>query len=199
MQRLKFLFLFILIPFTMQAQSDNQINHLETATLGGGCFWCTEALYKMINGVERIEPGYSGGHTPNPDYSDVCSGTSGHAEVVQITFNPQIITYRELLLHFFTFHDPTTVNRQGNDIGHQYRSVIFYHSPEQKATAIEVIQHLEHQGDFGDPIVTQVVPFSKFYPAEAYHHDYFSRNPNQPYCKAIIAPKVSKFRQSHSK
>ncbi len=170
-------------------------NSLETATLGGGCFWCTEAVFDAVQGVEDVVSGYSGGHTENPTYQEVCSETTGHAEVVQIRFNPNEISYKEILEIFFGTHDPTTLNRQGNDVGSSYRSAVFYHSPEQKETADEVIEELENEGVFDDEIVTEVTEFTNFYPAEEYHQNYFEKNPNQPYCAAVVSPKVGKFRQ----
>ena len=167
----------------------------ETATLGGGCFWCTEAVFDNVRGVEDVVSGYSGGHTENPTYSQVCSETTGHAEVVQIKFNPDEISFKEILQIFFGTHDPTTLNRQGNDVGTSYRSAIFYHSPEQKAIAEEVIREITDEDVFGKPIVTEVTEFTRFYPAEDYHQEYFAKNPNQPYCAAVVAPKVGKFRQ----
>src|SRR5690606_28442855 len=167
----------------------------ELATLGGGCFWCLEAVYDQVKGVESVESGYMGGEQPNPTYEAVCMGTTGHAEVVQIHFDPQILTYRELLEIFFGIHDPTTLNRQGNDVGTQYRSVIFYHPPTQELTAQEVIRTLTEKNLFAGPIVTQVAPASHFYIAEDYHQEYFVRNPSQPYCTYLTNPKVAKFRQ----
>ena len=168
---------------------------LETATLAGGCFWCLEAVFQELKGVERVESGYAGGQLPSPTYEQVCSGDSGHAEVVQVTFDPAVITYRELLEIFFTIHDPTTLNRQGADSGTQYRSAIFYHSAAQQDTAEAVMAALEAEHVWGQPIVTQLVPYERFYPAEAYHRDYFRRNPEQGYCRAVIAPKVAKLRK----
>jgi len=167
----------------------------EVATLAGGCFWCLEAAFAQLKGVERVESGYSGGHVPSPSYEDVCTGTTGHAEVVQITFDPQVVPFRDLLHVFFTIHDPTTPDRQGGDVGTQYRSAIFYHTPEQKAEAERVIAELEAEKVWDDPIVTQVTPSEKFYPAEEYHRDYYRRNPDQGYCRAVIAPKVAKVRK----
>lgn len=167
----------------------------EVATLGGGCFWCLEAVFDQLQGVEHVESGYSGGWVPNPTYKQVCTGNTGHAEVVQITFDPRQISYRELLEVFFAIHDPTTLNRQGADVGTQYRSVIFYHTPAQKAIAEETIRELNAARIWPNPIVTQVVPFEAFYIAEDYHQEYFANNPYQPYCQVVIAPKVSKFRQ----
>jgi peptide-methionine (S)-S-oxide reductase len=167
----------------------------ETATLAGGCFWCLEAVFKTLRGVESVVSGYAGGDTPDPTYREVCDGTTGHAEVVQITFDPRAVTFRELLEVFFTIHDPTTLNRQGADIGTQYRSAIFYHMPEQRDTAEQVIAELTAEHIWDAPIVTEVSPLTKFYTAEDYHQNYFDNNPTQPYCRAIVAPKVSKFRQ----
>ena len=168
---------------------------LETATLGGGCFWCTEAVFDNVTGVRDVVSGYSGGHTENPTYSQVCSETTGHAEVVQIKFDAEEISYKEILEIFFGTHDPTTLNRQGNDVGSSYRSAVFYHSPAQKGVAEEVVKELTEEGVFDDPIVTEITEFANFYPAEDYHQNYFEKNPNQPYCAAVVAPKVGKFRQ----
>jgi methionine-S-sulfoxide reductase len=167
----------------------------QVATLGGGCFWCLEAVFEQLRGVIRVQPGYAGEHIPHPTYEQVCTGTTGHAEVVQITFDPKVITYPELLEVFFAIHDPTTPDRQGEDVGPQYRSIILYHDEGQRAAALEAIRALEASRRWPDPIVTQVVPFEAFYPAEDYHHEYFRRNPNQGYCRLVIAPKVVKFRQ----
>lgn len=167
----------------------------ETATLAGGCFWCLEAVYDELTGVKSVKSGYAGGNVPHPSYKLVCTGTTGHAEVVQITFDPDEVTYQDLLNVFFTIHDPTTLNRQGADIGTQYRSGIFYHSPEQKETAEKTIQRFEKEGIWDDPIVTEVAPLTQFFPAEDYHQEYFVNNPNQPYCRAVVAPKVAKFRK----
>ena len=169
----------------------------EVATLGGGCFWCLEAIFEDLRGVERVESGYSGGTVPDPSYQQVCTGTTGHAEVVQITFDPQVISFRELLEVFFTIHDPTTLNRQGPDVGTQYRSVVFYHTPEQKQIAEQVIAELSAAKIWDQPIVTELAPLTAFYPAEAYHQGYYRRNPAQGYCRAVVAPKVSKFRQHY--
>ncbi len=165
----------------------------EVATLAGGCFWCLEAAFQDLKGVDKVESGYAGGHVPNPSYEAVCTGTTGHAEVVQITFDAAVVSYRDLLHVFFTIHDPTTLNRQGADVGTQYRSAIFYHTAEQKAAAEEVIAELAKVWD--DPIVTELKPLERFYPAEEYHRDYYRRNPNQGYCSAVIAPKVAKVRK----
>jgi peptide-methionine (S)-S-oxide reductase len=166
----------------------------EVATLAGGCFWCLEAVFDQVQGVLHVESGYSGGTTRNPTYQEVCTGRTGHAEVVQVTFDPRQITFRELLEIFFTIHDPTTLNRQGADVGTQYRSAIFYHTPEQRQTAEQVIAELTAERLYDAPIVTEVAPFSGFYEAEPYHQEYFANNPNQPYCRAVVAPKVAKFR-----
>ncbi len=169
----------------------------ETATLGGGCFWCLEAIFSELRGVEKVVSGYAGGSVPSPSYGEVCTGTTGHAEVVQITFDPRIISFRELLEVFFTMHDPTTLNRQGSDVGTQYRSVVFYHTSEQEKIAREVIAKLEEAKVWDAPIVTEIEPFTAFYPAEEYHLEYFKRNPEQLYCRAVIAPKVAKFRRQY--
>ena len=166
--------------------------NLQQATLGGGCFWCIEAIFADLQGVVEVLPGYAGGDVENPSYELVCTGTTNHAEVVQITFDPERISYAELLEVFFRVHDPTTPNRQGDDIGTQYRSVIFYHNQEQQQLAEEAIA--ANQGLWDDPIVTEVVAFTKFYPAEDYHREYFKNNPNQSYCRLVINPKVTKFR-----
>jgi len=170
-------------------------NSPEVATLAGGCFWCLEAVFLELKGVDSVRSGYAGGALPNPTYELVCTGTTGHAEVVQIAFDPNVISFRELLEIFFVIHDPTTLDRQGGDVGTQYRSAIFYHTPQQKAEAERVIAELQAAHVWDDPIVTQLVPLEKFYPAEDYHRDYFRRNPNQGYCRAVIAPKVAKLRK----
>jgi peptide-methionine (S)-S-oxide reductase len=168
---------------------------IEAATLGGGCFWCLEAVFELLEGVERVESGYAGGSAPSPTYEDVCAGTTGHAEVVQVTFDPDVITYGEILQVFFATHDPTTLNRQGPDVGTQYRSAIFYRSEAQKKTAQDLIAELEKSGIFPGAIVTEVAELTEFHPAEAYHQEYYRNNPNQPYCTFLIDPKVAKFRQ----
>ena len=168
----------------------------EQATLAGGCFWCLEAVYLNVRGVEKVESGYAGGAVANPTYEAVCSGRTGHAEVVQVTYDPQAISYRELLEIFFTIHDPTTLNRQGNDVGTQYRSAIFYHSPEQQAIADEAITDHTAKKTWDDPIVTKVEPVSAYYAAERYHQDYYAGNSQQPYCAVVIAPKVAKARKA---
>jgi len=170
---------------------------LEVATLTGGCFWCLEAVYDDLKGVVDVVSGYSGGQVKDPSYEAVCTGKTGHAEVVQIIFDPGVISYHELLGVFFSIHDPTTLNRQGMDVGTQYRSAIFYHNQDQKATAEAVIHELEGDNPWGKPIVTEITPFSVFYPAEAYHQEYFKHNPNQGYCVAVVAPKLAKFRQKY--
>jgi len=169
----------------------------ERATLAGGCFWCLEAVFDELRGVERVESGYAGGQVANPTYREVCTGTTGHAEVVRVEFDPEQVSYEDLLRVFFTIHDPTTLNRQGADMGTQYRSAIFYHSPEQKETAERVIRELSEAGIWDSPIVTEVSEAGEFYPAEEYHRDYYQRNPEQPYCRAVVAPKVSKFRKQY--
>ena len=166
----------------------------EIATLGGGCFWCLEAVFDDLEGVRSVESGYAGGNIANPTYKQVCSGTTNHAEVVRVTFDPIVLSYHDLLEVFFTIHDPTTLNRQGNDVGTQYRSVIFYHSPEQKTTAEQVIRELTDANVWDDPIVTQVLPARDFYVGEDYHQEYFQNNSNQPYCQFVVAPKLQKFR-----
>ena len=175
--------------------TENQQPVREVATLAGGCFWCLEAVFDNLKGVEDVVSGYAGGRRPNPSYEQVSTGLTGHAEVVQVTFNPQVVSFRDILGVFFSIHDPTTLNRQGGDIGTQYRSAIFYHSPEQKAVAEQIIRELETSGDWKNPIVTELTPFTEFYPAEDYHQEYFARNPGQGYCQVVIAPKVSKFRK----
>ena len=170
-------------------------NNLETATLAAGCFWCVEAVFDDLRGVEDVVSGYSGGHTENPTYQEVCSETTGHAEVVQVKFDPEQLAYADLLRVFFAVHDPTTLNRQGNDVGTSYRSAIFYHSPEQKQAAEEIIKEVTEAQIYDKPIVTEVTAFDKFYPAEDYHQEYFANNPAQPYCAAVVAPKVAKFRK----
>lgn len=167
----------------------------EVATLGGGCFWCLEAVYDQLNGVLHVESGYAGGHVAHPTYEQVCTGRTGHAEVVQVTFDPAVISYREILEVFFAIHDPTTLNRQGADVGTQYRSVIFYHSPAQKEIAEAMIAELEARRVFPNRIVTEVTPLNAFYPAEAYHQEYYQNHPGQPYCRVVIAPKLEKFRK----
>jgi peptide-methionine (S)-S-oxide reductase len=183
------------------AQSENkkdkgvseQMDNLQKATLGSGCFWCTEAIFERLNGVKSVVSGYSGGKVENPTYEEVCTGTTGHAEVTQITYDPKVISFDELLEVFWKTHDPTTLNRQGNDVGTQYRSVIFYHNEEQKKLAEKYKEELNKSGAWDKPIVTEISPFTKFYPAEDYHQEYYENNPNQGYCAFVIAPKVEKF------
>lgn len=165
----------------------------ELATFGGGCFWCVEAIFERVNGVHSAESGYAGGHVENPDYKQVTSGTTGHAEVVQITFDPSVISYQELLEIFFKTHDPTTLNRQGADVGTQYRSIVLYHNEGQRDLAARVINKLQEESIWNDPIVTTVEPFETFYSAESYHQEYYENNPNQGYCRMVINPKVEKF------
>ena len=171
--------------------------NLQIATLAGGCFWCLEAVFDEVKGVQSVESGYAGGQVANPSYRDVCTGMTGHAEVTQVTFDPKIISYRDVLHVFFAIHDPTTMNRQGADVGTQYRSAIFYHTDEQKKVAEETIKELNDQHIWDKPIVTEVTKLDKFYMAEDYHQEYFANNPNQPYCQAVVAPKVAKFRKQH--
>jgi peptide-methionine (S)-S-oxide reductase len=168
---------------------------IETATLGGGCFWCLEAVYDELKGVTDVVSGYAGGHVVNPTYEQVCDKKTGHAEVIQIKYDADVVSFRDLLNVFFTIHDPTTPNRQGNDVGPQYRSAIFTHSPEQKTEAEAAIAEFNQKGIWNAPIVTEVAPLDVFYPAEEYHQEYFARNPNQGYCQFIVAPKVAKFRK----
>jgi len=171
---------------------------LETIVLGGGCFWCTEAVFSELRGVEKVLPGYSGGTVAHPTYEAVCTGRTGHAEVVEVTFDPAVVPLHDLLVVFFTTHDPTTVDRQGNDVGSQYRSAVFYRNPEQRAAAEAVIRELEEAKVFRHKVVTQLTEYTAFYPAEEYHRNYFRRNPERAYCQAIIAPKVAKFRKAHA-
>ncbi|MDD4754906.1 MAG: peptide-methionine (S)-S-oxide reductase MsrA [Prolixibacteraceae bacterium] len=166
-------------------------------TVGGGCFWCTEAIFKELRGVIKVVPGYSGGNVKNPSYREVCTGSTGHAEVIQITYNPELITISEILEVFFMTHDPTTLNRQGPDTGTQYRSAIFYHSEEQKKAAENIIKQYETEKIFEMPVVTEITPFKAFYPAENYHHDYFEQNKRQPYCQFVISPKIEKFKEKY--
>ena len=171
---------------------------MDIATLAGGCFWCLEAVYDQVKGVQSVESGYIGGQVDAPTYEQVCSGRTGHAEAVRITFDPRLVTYRDLLNVFFVIHDPTTLNRQGNDIGTQYRSGIFYHSPEQQQIAQEVIAAVTRERVYPNPIVTEVVPATRWYEAEAYHQEYFARNPFEGYCAYVVGPKVAKFRQRYA-
>lgn len=175
--------------------SDNEHNKEDVTTLGGGCFWCLEAVYEEISGVTKVVSGYSGGEAPEPSYEAVCTGQTGHAEVVQVSFNPEIILNQEILRIFFGIHDPTTLNRQGTDVGTQYRSVIYYHTNEQKELAAALIKELAATEIWDDPIVTKIAPFKVFYKAEDYHQSYFRNNPDQSYCRVVVAPKVAKFRK----
>lgn len=173
-------------------------NKLAQATLGGGCFWCVESAFLQVKGVASVQSGYTGGHTENPTYEQVCRGDTGHAEVAQLSYDPEQISYRQILEIFFTLHDPTQVNRQGNDIGSQYRTSIFYHNDEQKQQAQQIIAELEAEDAFAAPIVTEVSALGQFYRAEDYHENYFARNPENPYCQAVISPKLAKFRKTFS-
>lgn len=178
-------------------QTSGETDQLEVAALGGGCFWCLEAIYEQLQGVNMVTSGYAGGTIADPTYEQVCTGTTGHAEVVQISFDPSTITFKEILQVFFTIHDPTTLNRQGADVGPQYRSVIFYHSEAQRMTAEEVIQEIGAAKIWDAPIVTELVPMMHFFEAEDYHQEYYRRNGGQPYCRVVIAPKVAKFRKRY--
>jgi len=182
---------FFLFTFPLMSSAQK----LDSALVGGGCFWCTEALFKMLKGVHEVTPGYAGGHVVNPSYEAVCTGTTGHAEAILIRFDPKVISYRDLIEYFFLTHDPTTPNRQGNDVGPQYRSVIFYFDDAQKQTAEQVKAELTAKKVFDRPIVTAIEPYRNFYPAEAYHRDYYARNPDKPYCSWVISPKVQKARE----
>ena len=188
--------LIISLLFTMNFQPD-QNKTSQIITVGGGCFWCTEAIFKELRGVIKVVPGYSGGNVKNPSYREVCTGSTGHAEVIQITYNPELITISEILEVFFMTHDPTTLNRQGPDTGTQYRSAIFYHSEEQKKAAENIIKQYETEKIFEMPVVTEITPFKAFYPAENYHHDYFEQNKRQPYCQFVISPKIEKFKEKY--
>ncbi len=181
---------------TDKKESDNTMNkQLETATLGAGCFWCVEAIFENLNGVVSVKSGYAGGHVANPTYEAVCTGETGHAEAVQIDFDPQVISFKEILDVFWKTHDPTTLNRQGADVGTQYRSVIFYHNEEQKRIAEQSKKEMDLSGYFNDPIVTEITPYTNFYVAENYHQDYYRLNKRQPYCQMVITPKVNKFKK----
>jgi peptide-methionine (S)-S-oxide reductase len=182
----------LILSLSLQGNSDMK-DKFEVATFGGGCFWCVEAIFERVSGVHKVESGYSGGHVNNPDYKMVTSGSTGHAEVVQITFDPEVISYLELLEIFFKTHDPTTLNRQGADVGTQYRSIVLFHNEAQHKLAEEIIQELDSEGIWNNPLVTAVEPFEQFYSAEAYHQEYYENNPNQGYCRLVINPKVEKF------
>ncbi|HWR88562.1 MAG TPA: peptide-methionine (S)-S-oxide reductase MsrA [Acidiferrobacterales bacterium] len=179
----------------MEQEASSEEAKLQTATLGGGCFWCLEAVFDGLRGVDRVESGYAGGHVADPTYHQVCAGNTGHAEVVRVTFDPQVLSYREVLEVFFAIHDPTTKDRQGNDVGSQYRSVIYHHSPEQQETARQIIAELAAERVFARPIVTELAPAGVFHEAEGYHQEYFRNNADQPYCQVVVAPKLAKFRE----
>lgn len=178
-----------------QDSKGNSVERSQAATLAGGCFWCLEAVYLEMRGVQSVVSGYAGGHVPHPTYQAVCSGTTGHAEVVQVTYDPAVLSFRDLLEVFFTIHDPTTLNRQGNDVGTQYRSAIYTHDDDQRITAEQVIEEMTRASVWDDPIVTEIAPLETFYQAEDYHQQYFKKNPFQPYCLFVVRPKVSKFRK----
>jgi len=196
---ISFFFLSISLDACSQVRKEEKSKikptEMETATFGSGCFWCVEAIFQMVNGVVKVESGYSGGTVVNPTYEQVCSGTTGHAEVCQITYDPSKVSFTKLLEAFWSSHDPTTLNRQGNDTGTQYRSAIFFHSEEQKRLAEEYKTRLNHSGAYEKPIVTEIVPFKTFYKAENYHQNYYNLNGNQPYCSFVITPKIEKFKK----
>lgn len=197
-QSLLYLFLlFSTLTISAQQNKKNMKNNLATATFGNGCFWCTEAIFQQLKGVETVVSGYTGGTVKNPSYKEVCTGTTGHAEVIQITYDPSVISYRELLDVFFYTHDPTTLNRQGADVGTQYRSAIFYHNKEQETDAKTIIDQLTSEGVYADPIVTEVSAIGAYYPAEDYHKNYYNNNKNQGYCRAVINPKLDKFMKKY--
>jgi peptide-methionine (S)-S-oxide reductase len=180
-------------------QGGDLVQEASRATLAGGCFWCLEAVFELLDGVKKVESGYAGGHVENPTYEQICSGMTGHAEVLQISYDPEILSFTELLEIFFAIHDPTTLNRQGHDIGTQYRSAVFFHDAEQQETSEQAVEFLSQQEIWVDPIVTEIVPLDIFYPAESYHQEYYRNNPEAPYCQYIISPKVSKFREYYLK
>jgi peptide-methionine (S)-S-oxide reductase len=182
-------------PVEVETNAQARANELETATFGSGCFWCTEAVFQQLKGVQTVQSGYSGGSVENPTYKEICSGTTGHAEVIQVTFDPKIVSYQELLEVFWRTHDPTTLNRQGNDVGTQYRSVIFYHSDRQCQMAERYRQKIDAAHVFSKPLVTEIVPFTNFYAAEDYHQNYFTNHTQQPYCRSIIGPKIDKLKK----
>ncbi len=196
--RILFVFLFLIVASVLVAQNNDTMN-TSKATFGAGCFWCVEAIFQDLKGVLSVESGYAGGETKNPSYKDICTGLTGHAEVIKIEFDSTIISYDNLVRIFYVTHDPTTLNRQGNDKGTQYRSAIFYHDEAQLRIAKEVTQEITNEGIFEDPIVTTFEPLEEFYPAEKYHQNYYKDNPNQGYCRAIIEPKVRKFREKYFK
>jgi peptide-methionine (S)-S-oxide reductase len=181
----------------IESQGVSDLKDREVVTLGGGCFWCIEAIFDELKGVEEVESGYSGGQVENPTYKEVCTGTTGHAEVVQVTFDPEVIPLKDILKVFFTVHDPTTMNRQGPDVGPQYRSAVFYRNQEQQTTVEKVIQEIEEEKLWDSPIVTEVTPFEAFFKAEDYHQEYYKLNGKQPYCRLVIAPKIAKFRKEY--
>jgi peptide-methionine (S)-S-oxide reductase len=193
MKILPVILLFLSLHLTAQKMNNTMNDHLAMATFGNGCFWCTEAIFQQLDGVSKVLPGYTGGSIKNPSYKEVCAGTTGHAEAIQITFDPQVISYRELLDVFFYTHDPTTLNRQGNDVGTQYRSAIFYHDASQRSEADKMIAQLTEEKVYDKPVVTEVTPFDVFYEAEDYHKNYYNNNKNQGYCRAVINPKLDKF------
>jgi peptide-methionine (S)-S-oxide reductase len=200
MKQLRLILSVVVATFMLQAcaQKKQKMNdQMALATFGNGCFWCTEAIFQQLKGVESVYPGYIGGHVKNPTYAEVCTGNTGHAEAIQIQYDPNVISYRELLDVFFYTHDPTTLNRQGNDIGTQYRSAIFYHDQEQKAAAEKIISQLTAEDVYDDPIVTEVTPYDVFYMAEDYHKNYYLNNKNQGYCRAVINPKLDKFMKKY--
>ena len=179
----------------MNSEQTNPPAGSETATFGGGCFWCTEVVFQQLAGIHSVTSGYCGGQTADPSYEDICTGKTGHAEVIQVIYDPKVVTYVELLEVFWKTHDPTTLNRQGSDVGTQYRSVIFYHNDEQRELAERYKHELDQSGLFADAVVTEITPMGVFYPAEDYHQNYYQRNPRQPYCVAVIGPKLEKFRE----
>lgn len=200
MKQVKFILpLILVVTLSLFAQKNNKTmnDQLAVATFGNGCFWCTEAIFQQLNGVKTVLPGYIGGEVKNPTYKEVCTGTTGHAEAIQITFNPEVISYRELLDVFFYTHDPTTLNRQGADVGTQYRSAIFFHNKEQESDAVKIIEQLTAEGVYSDPIVTEITAFDIFYDAEQYHQNYYINNKNQGYCRAVINPKLDKFMKKY--
>lgn len=200
MKQVKFILpLILVVTLSLFAQKNNKTmnDQLAVATFGNGCFWCTEAIFQQLNGVKTVLPGYIGGEVKNPTYKEVCTGTTGHAEAIQITFDPEVISYRELLDVFFYTHDPTTLNRQGADVGTQYRSAIFFHNKEQESDAVKIIEQLTAEGVYSDPIVTEITAFDIFYDAEQYHQNYYINNKNQGYCRAVINPKLDKFMKKY--
>jgi len=200
MKHVKIILPFILVlTLSLFAQKNNKTmnDQLAVATFGNGCFWCTEAIFQQLKGVKTVLPGYIGGEVKNPSYKEVCTGTTGHAEAIQITYDPSVISYRELLDVFFYTHDPTTLNRQGADVGTQYRSAIFFHNKEQESDAVKIIEQLTSEGVYSDPIVTEIAAFDIFYDAEEYHQNYYINNKNQGYCRAVINPKLDKFMKKY--